>query len=108
MRRLVRAPISLVVCDICNRAVGTALAGLSRETQMALHSVVVGAKNFSPLVCPTWVDSIKLKELDGGGDDNRSQTARRSREARLKEAEGKPTTAGTRTDREAWHMGRAC
>jgi hypothetical protein len=31
-----------------------------------------------------------------------------TRKGKLKEAEGKPTTAGTRTDREACHGRRAC
>jgi hypothetical protein len=31
-----------------------------------------------------------------------------TRKGKLKEAEGKPTTAGTRTDREAFHGRRAC
>jgi len=59
-----------------------------------------GAKSPHPSVpgmCWTLQD-----EMPAGTDSgNRSFTARRSREVKLKEAEGKPSTVGTRTDREA-------
>ena len=37
----------------------------------------------------------------GADDGNRSETARRSREVKLKEADSKPSTVGTRTGSEA-------
>ena len=41
------------------------------------------------------------EEPTGADDDNRSETARRSREVKLKEADSKLSTVGTRIDREA-------
>ena len=49
------------------------------------------------LVCPTWAVSIGMKDPKGGDRINLGRTAKRSREVKLEEAEGKPTTVGTRT-----------
>lgn len=55
------------------------------------------------LVCPTWVQSHQNEnKLIGNSDSNRSGNRKvRSREAGLKEAIRKGTTAGTRTSSEA-------
>ncbi len=52
-------------------------------------------------MCPAWAESCWMKGANRAGDGNRSETARRSREVKLKEADSKLSTVGTRTGSEA-------
>lgn len=84
---------------------GLVTAGLKARLRVGFFGLSLGAGRMPALVRPTWAASRRWETSKGAVAPTLAEPQGGSREAKLKEAEGKATTVGTRTGSEAGRGG---